>query len=244
MKTKQGKPSVPLMMRATQATSMRALALPPTVIFAQRAMEDMRILVAICDKEVGWLGTAKRVDREFFVQEIFLPKQHAGSAHTTITTEGLGQLMDELTKAGRASVLDRMFFWGHSHADMVAEFSAQDDLQMDKLASHAPWFIRAVLNKRGHMQVDVYLRQEGMSYLNVPWIVHAPVQAKRLDYWQAQVASHVTHSEPRIHRVGKGLPLHLRSGRFAEFDGEESRHQAQTEAEWQAMVADLQRKGP
>lgn len=242
MKSKPPATVVPLMTRASPSTAMRALALPPTVVFSHRAMEDMRILVALCDKEVGWLGVAKRVGREFWVREIFLPEQHVGSAHTTLTSEGLSHLMSELTKEGRASVLDNMFFWGHSHVCMEAVPSHQDDLQMEKLSRNAPWFIRAVLNRHGHMQVDIYLRDEGVSYLNVPWVVHAPVPQKRLAYWAERIGERVKLFEPAVRRGSRGLPPHLQPRRTAPPDLDEvirdllSRDQSISDEELEALT--------
>ncbi|MBI4438143.1 hypothetical protein HY631_04295 [Candidatus Uhrbacteria bacterium] len=216
---------------------MRALALPPEVEFTQRAMEDMRILVEICDEEVGWLGTAKRLGRNFLVSEIFLPSQHVGLAHTTITSAGLEQLIDDLKQKGRPGALDSMLFWGHSHAGMEATPSQQDDRQMEKFTRRAPWFIRAVLNKRGHMQVDVYLCDEGMSYHNVSWSVRAPIPAKRLAYWQERVAACVQKVEPHMGRM-HGLPVHMR--RRDGLDPKEEVDPAEpfpTQEEWEAALA-------
>ncbi len=236
---------IPLMTRASPSTTVRVLELPPTVYFANRAMEDMRILVALCPEEVGWLGTARRVGRTFYVDEIFLPKQHAGPAHTTITTEGLSQLMDELTRAGRAKLLDRMFFWGHSHANMPADFSGQDDLQMAKLSRHSPWFIRAVLNKYGDMKVDVFMREEGMAYLNVPWVVHAPVPKQRLAFWQERLALQM-QSPPRRKHGQKGLPAHMVGRGEAELDSQEVSEglDPPDEAQWEAALERLGRGEP
>jgi len=144
---------------------------PPIVFVSPQALEDMGVIVAECDTEVGWLGTVEVTEeRNFVIREIFLPLQGAHGATTEINGEGFAAIAQELMqRENGVELLNSIRFWGHSHVNMGLLPSQQDEEQLSKLLqSTEDFFIAARANKSGGMRFDV-LYANGLQVDNAPW---------------------------------------------------------------------------
>lgn len=148
----------------------------PTIRISPDAYKRMQLYVELARLEVGWLGTAERLESgDFYIDQVFLLTQHAGAAHAKISEEGQMDLYKQLVKANRREDTRRLFFWGHSHVRMETQPSPQDDASMVELQEQGnKWFIRGILNKLGRAQFDVYLYEHNLQFIDVPWEIWSP----------------------------------------------------------------------
>ncbi|MBA3855983.1 MAG: hypothetical protein C0507_03645 [Cyanobacteria bacterium PR.3.49] len=148
----------------------------PTIRIAPEAYKRMQLYVELARLEVGWLGTAERLESgDFYIEHVFLLTQNAGAAHAKISEEGQMDLYKHLIQSGRREDTRRLFFWGHSHVRMETLPSPQDDATMVELQEQGnKWFIRGILNKLGRAQFDVYLYESNLQFIDVPWEIWSP----------------------------------------------------------------------
>ncbi|HVT16663.1 MAG TPA: hypothetical protein VHQ90_10870 [Thermoanaerobaculia bacterium] len=166
----------------------------PRVLFSRRAYEDMFHLVDLVQGEVGWIGTVERAGRDFLVREIFLPAQEAHAMTCELTAEGLAAWASEIiaSREDGLAVANSIRFWGHSHHTMDTRPSRQDEEQMRELAAECgDFFIRAILNKRGRLEITIYLLEEGLVVRDAEWALDEPRDNSRRAYWQAEVAAKI-----------------------------------------------------
>lgn len=152
----------------------------PKVFITPLALDKMYYYVDIGSKEVGWLGTAVQIGSNFLVEDVFLLKQKVHSTTTEITNDGLGDFTMEIiqTKPDKEAehIINNLRFWGHSHVNMGTSPSGQDDHQMELFRQRGnPWFIRAILNKQGRLEITVYDYRRGIKVTDAEWaVVHTP----------------------------------------------------------------------
>lgn len=168
----------------------------PTVFFSEQAFKDMMVLVTETRTEVGWLGTVRREDGDFYIDEIFVPGQEVSGRTTDMTTAGLAELTKDLIKQKRAAeVCNNLLFWGHSHVDMGVEPSKTDDDQMDKF-SYNDFFIRGIFNKRGDCKIWIYLYEYGLIIEDCPWAIFVEAEEKRVDQLRKLVEKNASYEKP------------------------------------------------
>lgn len=147
----------------------------PKVGITQEALTKMSIYVKECSDEIGWMGTARKNERDntIVIDNVYLFDQDVHGATTEITPEGLTDFAEELLAQGDAGieVWNNLKMWGHSHVNMDVSPSGQDNAQMEtfKEGGH-DWFIRLIANKKGDMKLDIYDYITGVQYIDVPWI--------------------------------------------------------------------------
>ncbi len=163
----------------------------PKIILSREAYTLMALYVELGDQEVGWLGTAIRLENgDFRIEKVMLFKQQVSGTETEISTEGLQDLAMELIGRGEEGITDwnNMRFWGHSHVRMGTSPSGTDENTMMKNRwgsrsgdgtfcfenSDYPWAIRGIFNKLGRAQFSLFLYEEGLRLDDVAWEVDAP----------------------------------------------------------------------
>lgn len=143
----------------------------PKININIQAMNKMKEYIRQSDLEIGWLGTARRVDNVFYIDDVFLFKQEVHSTTTEITTEGLNEFaMELLYEKNGVEIWNNMKVWGHSHVNMPTSPSGQDDNQMEVFAENADdFFIRIIANKQGDFRIDLYDFTTGVIYEKLPY---------------------------------------------------------------------------
>ncbi len=172
----------------------------PHVLVSREAYEDMFEIVSQSDKEVGWLGTVRKLGRDFLVEEIFLFEQEVHATTCEITPEGLAKVAQELiySRPDGMDVCNRLCFWGHSHVNMGTSPSGQDEVQLKELASNAEEvFIRAILNKAGRIEITLALVSLGVVIKDAEWELHDPADDEaRRSRWQKEISAKVREVKP------------------------------------------------
>ena len=143
----------------------------PKIVISQDAMIKMHHYTEICDKEIGWLGTAYKKDKEIYIDDVFLFEQEVHSTTTEITPEGLSEFGESLMKRDDGiEIWNNLKAWGHSHVNMGVSPSGQDDKQVETFSeSGHDWFIRIITNKKGDLRIDLYEFNQGIIYNDIPW---------------------------------------------------------------------------
>lgn len=150
----------------------------PTVYITPLAYRKMLVYVEIARKEVGWLGTVRRLpDGDFLIEDTYLLHQEVTGAETELSVEGQDRLSLELIEEGDAGIdkIDRMRFWGHSHVYMGTSPSYTDDKTMLRFrANGLDWYVRGIFNKYGRAEFSVYLYDLSYAFIDAPWGVMEP----------------------------------------------------------------------
>lgn len=161
-------------------TRVSRLGSPPLVLIAPEALKMMWLLTEMVDDEVGWLGTCDYNGQQFYIREIFVPKQLVGPVNTTLTPQGLADMtMDLINEREDATeIINTIRFWGHSHVRMETSPSRQDMEQMEAfMGNGVEFFLRAIVNKHGKMEFTAYLPEEGLIIYDLPWDVDDPSES-------------------------------------------------------------------
>jgi hypothetical protein len=192
---KPPEPALPFVQHAFDNKIECLFERPRAVLISREAYARMWHFVDIAEDEVGWLGTVERLQNGgFMIEEVFLLQQEVSSAQTEISEEGVALLAEELfTRPDGLELVNKLRFWGHSHVMMGTSPSFQDDKQMDLFRDNGcEWFIRAILNKRGRMEIDIYFFESGVMFKDVPWIIYQPVDQEMREEIRAEFSEKVT----------------------------------------------------
>ncbi len=150
----------------------------PRVLITPDAYKRMCLYIEIAPKEVGWLGTVKRLGNgDFLIEEVFLVEQEVTGVETELSVEGREKLVLELLEGGDAG-LDKsntLHFWGHSHVRMSTGPSGTDENTMVQFGTEGhPYYIRGIFTKLGRGEFTLYLYDKGYRVLDAPWAVWDP----------------------------------------------------------------------
>lgn len=194
----------------------------PLIFVDPKALEDMYLLVDLANDEIGWIGTAHRLESgDILIKEIFLIDQDAHGATTEITSQGLADFtMKTLSeKPGKEGVeiVNSLRLWGHSHVWMQTNPSVQDDTCMKVISNGCTdFFIRAILNKNGRMEITLYLFDSGIIVNDAAWSVYQPgIDAERRAKWQAEIEEKV---KKKTYKTPLHKPKRISKGSFSNED--------------------------
>lgn len=185
--------------RKTQQPSIKVRAgRVPIVHINRSALNKMFIYTDEVQDEVGWLGTAYKLeDNSYLIDDVFLFKQEVHGTTTEITSEGLEEFAMELLQLpDGVEIWNNMKMWGHSHVRMGITPSGQDNSQMEEFSKVGhDFFIRLICNKLGELSVDVYEFDRGLETHNAKWYINeniaeeTPAEAviNEIEQLQAQI---------------------------------------------------------
>ncbi len=133
------------------------------LFFTESAWVKMRILVDGYDSEIGWHGTAYRVDGGYLVTDIFVyPQTVTGTTVESDKTEypkWLEGLPDD--------VFDNLRFQGHSHVNMGTGSSGTDEkdrAEWLEMLKDDMFYIFVITNKKNEMNIWIYDLAENQLY--------------------------------------------------------------------------------
>jgi len=146
----------------------------PRVFFTPTAWHTVDLIVAYCQKEVGWFGLVDRVGSDYLITEIFVPTQIVSGVTTDIEPEDHSALIMELLRDNKD--VSKLLYWGHSHVNMGVSPSGTDEEQLEEYLSGmdtSEFFLRGIHNKRGDVKMDVFDVKNNMLHQKVavsPWV--------------------------------------------------------------------------
>jgi hypothetical protein len=141
----------------------------------------MHQIVNTCKAEVGWLGSVKKENDRYLVDDIFLLKQNVTGTTTELDEEAMHDFFNELIMKDPEKY-SSIRMWGHSHVQMAVFASNQDDETFKEYYQECPFFIRLIANQKEEMKVDIAVKEDGYIYHDIPWYIQYPqniVQAMR-----------------------------------------------------------------
>lgn len=148
----------------------------PHIYIAHKAMEKIFYMVKIAKKEVGWFGIVS-FNLEFNVfniEDVFLLEQSVGDTTHNIAANALGdlaqQLMVQYPGEKGTELCGKLLFWGHSHVNMPARPSVQDNIQIKEWENNdVPFMIRGIFNKKGDVHFTIFFYDNQVVVEDVPW---------------------------------------------------------------------------
>lgn len=175
------------------------------ITFSELAKKKIDLIVALCSKEVGWLGLVTRMDKDiFYVHDVFIPKQEVNAATTEIAPEAISKLENQLWKDKLITMENQgntgLYLWGHSHVNMGVGPSCQDDAQFKeyyapKEGTPPPFFIRQISNKKDEHGLALYIRdlcERGIVVTNPVYHIDAPESAAIRDLIKKEIEANVS----------------------------------------------------
>lgn len=168
----------------------------PIIYITREALSDMRHYVDLAKGEVGWLGSVRKIDNDFLIEEVFLFKQDVSTASCDITPEGISEVVTDLinTRKDGMDICNRLQFWGHLHPGSSTSPSNQDIEQMDYfLQLKVPYFIRGIAGKIGKIEFTLYLNDAGLIITDVPWSAYDPIDTDRREQIEKEFQEKVRH---------------------------------------------------
>lgn len=159
-------------------------------------LAEMHAIVDICDDEVGWMGDATRDGDDYCLNKIYLLNQQAHRTTTELDPSAIGDLVSGFIKdhgpEEGSKMAGRISFWGHSHVNAEVNPSGQDDDTIKQFKENDnDFFIRAILNKKGKMRVDVFDFKRGVQWLDIPWVICANITDQRRKELETEIKSKV-----------------------------------------------------
>ena len=137
--------------------------LDPVVFVMPDTYQKMQHIVDKCELEVGWFCSVEKLSAsDYLLKEVFLPEQEVTAVETDISASALATAFSEAMSADICP--STIYAWFHSHVNMDCRPSGQDEQQVEEFLTTCPVFIRGIMNKRGDIKVDLYLRDEGIAY--------------------------------------------------------------------------------
>lgn len=176
---------------------------PPTMFITRDALRDLQYIIEILGIEGGALGTMRRVGKDLIVEHFLMMPQKARDTQVVFDFEGEKgskwglDLYKNDPELYNASMYNGV--WFHSHVDMAAFPSAQDDKQMEEFCNELGWTegLRIIGNKAGDLKVDYYNFEEGFEYHNIPWDIYDSNSEERHDKWEKIIDERITVPPPQ-----------------------------------------------
>lgn len=146
----------------------------PHVFFHPDVHDKMVDLVDLVEVEVGWIGILKEVkDNVFYVPEIFVIEQDVNMVNTTLDSEALGQLANQLINEDRTEAVGELLFWGHSHHTMPTSPSKTDQETVYDVFGDTSHCLRGIYNKDGDANLDFFDFDQELIFRDVDWEVRS-----------------------------------------------------------------------
>lgn len=156
-----------------------------TIYITPDAFEKMSIIVQEGGAdEVGWLGLVRRLQENFLIYDVIIPKQRVHATTTEIKPDDIMEVAEAFIPLGAEGIekINQLRFWGHSHVNMGVSPSGQDNQQMEELSADVDdFYIRCIANKKGDIDFTLYLFDENLQISHAKWQIYYEVADFRED---------------------------------------------------------------
>lgn len=134
------------------------------VAYTEEALRKVKALVQCFKTEVAWYGLTREEPGRILIEDILVPEQEVSSASVD-GEEGATKVIQELMASGRSEDVERLRYFGHSHADMGVFASSTDREAFIELIhpEMGGWNYRvySIWNRKGEHRHYIYLRVPG-----------------------------------------------------------------------------------
>ena len=165
------------MYRQTGTVDRWFLELPkqPTIKITPDAYAMSMAYVDGCEKEIGWLCHVSEIGEEYVIDNCFLPEQEVAGAVCEFTEAGSAQIMTEVIQTEGIEYYNQIRCWAHSHVNMAARPSGQDNQQILKWKEN-DYFIMLITNKKGEFYAEFYDFKNKVAFNNLSVELYHPDQ--------------------------------------------------------------------
>lgn len=145
----------------------------PKVYMTNEVSNWIKEMVDIHNIEVGFYGLVEEEvvndETSYIITKIFYPKHDLATGTTCeISAEGLQDIMMDMVENGRDEDVGKLKMWGHSHVNMAAGPSGQDESMAKELAEdNEDYLIRLITNKRGDFHITFFDYKNNMIYEDI-----------------------------------------------------------------------------
>jgi hypothetical protein len=150
----------------------------PRVFMTLSAFQKMKCFVDLCDLEISGLGTVKRSENNFIIDDVFIIKQVTDSngIHVKLDDKALNLFIYEMAKDDKDT--SEISFQWHSHVYMPVDPSPEDKGTIKKYLND--FMISLVVNKYGEFVCRLDLFKPFYLSLNVNLQLIVPALNKDL----------------------------------------------------------------
>jgi hypothetical protein len=165
----------------------------PAVWLTESADLKMRLIVDLCDKEVGMLALCKKEGLQVEIYDILLPQQETTAVYCELSTDGIAKAAQDLP----AEKVTDIRGWIHSHVNMGVSPSGTDNTQMTEFDA-ADYCVRGIINKQGSRHWDIYDYANGMVFKDVPGFVRNHYPSELIEQIRSELADKVREKTPEF----------------------------------------------
>ena len=180
----------------------------PYVEFEPSVLNDIQAIVAVSKEEVAWLCevTYDEDSDVYTVHKLHVPEQVVSGVTCMLKPQSI---MDCMMKATDVSAL-RM--WGHSHVNMSAGPSGQDDKQFREQYRDAnlEWAVRMITNKSGNVHLSIIDASRGVMATEVEFGLVG--QSTLQKEWKDKLKRLVSEAPPIQHMGMQGTVKEFKQG--------------------------------
>lgn len=136
------------------------------VMISQEAWRDMQMIVALSDKEVGWLGEVTQFENKdeivYLLETIHVPIQQVHAATCELDAADQSRIAMELKAP------EKLKLWGHSHVNMPTSPSGQDLSEFKERCNITNDFsIMLIINKKDAVTAYIYNKMYNITVEDV-----------------------------------------------------------------------------
>ena len=135
----------------------------PKLIVSQVALMKMRSLVQNCGKEIGWNGTAVRIDGGYKIEDIYVYPQRVTAATVVCDEIETANWLTNLPEG----VWEKLKFQGHSHVNMGITPSGTDETMYSNYLNQLgddDFMIFMIMNKSDNMYLQIIDKRDNKIY--------------------------------------------------------------------------------
>lgn len=121
-----------------------------TIFLTEDAFFKINAMVKESSQEIGCVGTVKKHKDGYVIEDIYIPKQKVNAATCELDPDDLIQYAMSLPDPNSVRC------WIHSHVNMPASPSGQDEKQIEELSEGCDYFIAGIHNKKGETRYVLY----------------------------------------------------------------------------------------
>ncbi len=193
------------------STKLEYTGIHPRVFIDTLTLQKMHAYVMLTELEIAWYGLVERFQddksNDFYIYEVMLPKQTISKAQVTIPADGLIDMAMRLKPEDRQAIK----FHGHSHNSMGVFVSGTDETdRANILKDEDEFFIFAICNRAGEMQIDLYDRRHNVAFNDIQWELFDPMPDSVEEAIAKDFKENV-HEEVFVMPMASMLPAHYAS---------------------------------
>lgn len=175
----------------TNAEKMTVASLEtPTVYIPHGVYTKLIEYTNALSVEISLLAAAHRDKNMFIIDELFVPHQKAGDAHTEVDGDAMADFMGELISIGRKDVIGKIRCWIHTHPGLDVFWSTTDAKMCKRFSGAGDWFVSLVIDgSHIRCRIDAKSLMGVITFDHVPVYTYLEISDEVSDELRAKISS-------------------------------------------------------